>query len=83
MNIRVTSVGNTEDGGWLIEFTRDPFGPVASATYRKLTTVIALPRNEGENPMLIDSALHAAAGIARAYFIVMDEWNKSAEAHRG
>jgi hypothetical protein len=79
MKIRVTSVGNTEDGGWLIEFTRvldEPYN-------RHLTTVIALPREEHKDPPLIDAAINAAAGIARSYFEAMDGFNKKAEAHDG
>lgn len=79
MNIRVTSIGNTEDGGWLIEFTRAPYGPVGTETYRKLTTVVALGREEGKDPPMIDAAINAAAGIARSYFEAMDEFNKAAE----
>lgn len=79
MNIRVTSVGNTENGGWLIEFTRvleEPFN-------RHLTTVIALPREEDKDPPPIEAAIYASAGIARNFFDAMDQFNKNAEAHDG
>lgn len=75
MNIRVSSVGNTEDGGWLIEFV--------SLYGRPLTTVIALPREEGKDPPMIDAAINAGAGIARSYFEAMEQFNKNAEAHGG
>lgn len=79
MNIRVTSIGNTEDGGWLIEFTRIN----VSAYGRNLTTVISISREEGQDPLVIEAAINAAAGIARSYFEAMDQFNKNAEAHDG
>jgi hypothetical protein len=79
MKIRVTSVGNTEDGGWLIEFTRVPVEPYG----RHVSTVIALPREEDKDPPMIDAAINAAAGIARTYFEAMDKFNKATEAHAG
>jgi hypothetical protein len=79
MNIRVTSIGNTEDGGWLIEFTRIP----SAAFGRHLTTVVALPREDGKDTPMIDAAINAAAGIARSYFEAMEQFNKKTEAHDG
>jgi hypothetical protein len=79
MNIRVTSIGNTEDGGWLIEFTLTPvlvFG-------RHLTTVVSISREEDKDPLAIEAAINAAAGIARSYFEAMQQFNKNAEAHDG
>jgi hypothetical protein len=76
MKIRVTSVGNTEDGGWLIEFTRsapEPYG-------RPLTTVVNISREEGPS---VDAAINAAAGTARNYFDAMIAFNQRAEAHGG
>lgn len=79
MNIRVSSVGNTEEGGWLIEFSH-----ITVSLYgRPLTTVIALPREEGKDPPMIDAAINAGAGIARSYFEAMEQFNKNAEAHGG
>jgi hypothetical protein len=78
MKIRVTSVGNTEDGGWLIEFTN-----VVRAWGRNLTTVVALPREEDKDPPPIEAAINAAAGIARSYFEAMEQFNKKTEAHDG
>lgn len=78
MNIRVTSIGNTEDGGWLIEFTRINI----SLNGRNLTTVVAISREEDKDPPMIDAAIQAAAGIARSYFEAMDDFNKAAEAHQ-
>jgi hypothetical protein len=77
MRIRVTSVGNTEDGGWLIEFTRADYAPPAP------TVVIALPREEGKDPPGLDTAINAAAGIARSYFEAMQSFNELAGAHDG
>jgi len=79
MNIRVTSVGNTEDGGWMIEFTRIN----VSAWGRNLTTVVSIAREENKDTPPIDGAINAAAGIARKYFEAMDQFNKAAEAHDG
>jgi hypothetical protein len=79
MKIRVTSVGNTEDGGWMIEFTRvveEPFN-------RHLTVVVSLPREEGKDPPGLDTAINAAAGIARSYFEAMHSFNELAGAHDG
>jgi hypothetical protein len=77
MRIRVTSVGNTEDGGWLIEFTRADYAPPAP------TTVISLPRDEDKDAVPLEYALNQAAGIARSYFAKMDTFNETAEAHGG
>jgi hypothetical protein len=79
MNIRVTSIGNTEDGGWMIEFTRMN----VSVLGRNLTTVVSISREEDRDPLAIEAAINAAAGIARSYFEAMDQFNKKAEAHDG
>jgi hypothetical protein len=79
MKIRVTSIGNTEDGGWMIEFSRIN----VSAYGRHLTTVVTLAREEGKDPPALEAAINAAAGIARSYFEAMDQFNKNAEAHDG
>jgi hypothetical protein len=77
MKIRVTSVGNTEDGGWMIEFTR-----LNVLMYgRPLTTVVSIAREEGKDPPTIEAAINAAAGIARSYFGAIEEFNKRAEIH--
>jgi hypothetical protein len=77
--IRVTSVGNTEDGGWLIEFTRLP----TEGYGLRLTTVVSIGREEDKDPPMIDAAINAAAGIARSYFEAMEQFNKKTEAHDG
>jgi hypothetical protein len=79
MNIRVSSVGNTEDGGWIIEFSRLN----VSVYGRPLTTVVSIAREEDKDPPKIGAAINAAAGIARNYFEAMDQFNKAAEAHDG
>lgn len=79
MKIRVTSLGNTEDGGWMIEFTRLE----VSMYGRPLTTVVSIARDEGKDPLAIEAAINAAAGIARSYFEAMDQFNKGADSHDG
>jgi hypothetical protein len=79
MKIRVTSVGNDGDGGWLIEFTRIP----EEAHIFTESTVIQLTRGEEKPPIQLDAALNEASGIARIYFGKMDEFNKRAESHGG
>jgi hypothetical protein len=79
MKIRVTSVANDDDGGWLIEFTRIPEEGFSLAQ----STVIQLTREEDKPPIQLDAALNEAAGIARIYFAKMDDFNKKAESHGG
>jgi hypothetical protein len=78
MRIRVTACSNDGDGGWLIEFTRADFEAPAP------TTVVVLPRgDDSSGSSTLEGALNLAAGMARANFTAMEQFNEKAEAHGG